>query len=1830
MASSTGMLTKKARTMSTDTNSANRDGQNPAESSPLLSLASTPVSGMVVFDGSEDGIYVAPSIETAISDIPFTFSQTYPNELGIGFDAGGLWSFHDHLAEDPGSNDVSLTIRAAEGYTFDLYSVDIMGEPPQGSESWNVKITFKRLDGSTETFDYQLDQVHSFVTVSNFGILLDDVVEVTLSADHYVVFNNFDIRDVKTADSAPAAPSVPDLKAASDTGSSSSDNITNDNTPTFSGSGAEAGAIIRLYANDALVGSIAVDASGNWSVTSLPLAQGTYTFTARIEKDGILGPASPGLAVTIDTIAPAAPSVPDLAAASDTGSNDSDNITGDTTPTFNGTAEAWATVRLYANGTPIGETTADGAGNWSTASIPLVHGTYTITARTEDAAGNVGPDSAGTVITVADVDTPPTLGESQIYLPVADEDTPTTPQNASYFAAMAGASDAVGTTSFGIAVTGVTGRGTWEYSTDGINWTSFGSVSSTSALLLGADTQVRYVPDGILGEEVEIIFRAWDQSSGTASTNGVRSTVDVGATDSVSSTEAKGIVQVTDVNDLPTVSAPDSIYAPEDASTPLTGISFADIDAGTDLVTVEFSAPFGTLGATPGSGVLVAQYGPGTVILEGTVGDINAFIAAGGVVFTPDPQETGPQTVTVSINDLGGFGGVPTPIYKGIQLTVTPPDNTAPSVVSVSVPANGTYRSGDALEFVVNFDEAVAVEGTPQLALVIGSQTVYAEYVSGSGTALTFRYTIQAGQLDLDGIAIQSLNTNGGSIKDAAGNAASLTLSGVVGSTAGVLVEATLPSVESIVRNDPEITNADTVTFTVTFSEDVIGVDAGDFTITSSGTATGTVTGISGSGSTYVVTVTGVSGDGTLRLDLLGSGTGITDAYGNAVAGGYTGGAQYLIDNTAPVAVATEIQLSNDQGPSSADLITNVANQTVSGSLSFDLEPGASVLVSLDGGETWAIASVEGLRSWSIDGTLAQGKGTIKVKVVDGAGNEGPVAEVEYELDVTAPTVIIPASTPEVQPDGGIVIRFDGPVFAGPGGVLVLSTSDGGAFATITVDSELIAGWGTDTITINPLLPLPQGKQVSVTWESEFFRDAAGNYVADNASAPYLIEVTGPTNDGPILVSEDGSVSADAANGVLANDVGPEGETLAVIGIEASEGGAGAIGVPLAGEWGTLTIHADGSYSYVADRADRLAAGHHGSDVFIYSVTDGKGGTRTATITFTVEGLNDAAVIEGQVTGSVTEDGALLTGGILTVSDPDVGEGAFQAMANVVGAYGTFSFDHLTGEWTYTLDNENPAVQELDAGETRQETFTVRSIDGTERTITVTVNGSYDPEIVDGTPVSRFLTDNGDGTSTQRVIVTTVSPTRVDEVGDPERADIPVVTDGSGHVLMTVQVPAGVALDFTGPSATKTAVAATADVLGQIGGRSPMGSPERDHLQNGAVDFLGSLPASREVLVQTLTVGHFDAGSLPVVVTGTGSSASGPATVLVIDAMNPTGIPIIRIEGVAFAIVFGRAEVYGGSGADIVYGDSSYQLFDMGDGNNAVYAGGGDDTILGGSGNDWIDGGTGADYMNGGLGNDTYIVDSIGDVIVDAGGTDTVYSMIDYTLATGLENLYLTGDAFRGWGNEAANSIYASANGSDIKGFGGNDRLYGGSSADTIDGGDGDDRIEGGGGNDVLSGGNGIDDIKGGDGNDLIRGDAGNDTLRGEAGNDTVDGGLGNDIIHGGAGNDVLTGGDGYDTFVFDAALGANNVDTITDFNPVHDTIRLDRKVFTAFTKAGVLTSGQFVVGTKALDADDRIIYDKTAGALYYDADGSGVGQAVKFANIGQNLALTYVDFQIV
>jgi CSLREA domain-containing protein len=212
-----------------------------------------------------------------------------------------------------------------------------------------------------------------------------------------------------TIDSQVAAPSTPDLITADDSGTFTNDNYTNKNKPTFSGT-AEVGSTVKVFADNVEVGS-GTATGGSWNIIACvqpactALADGSYSITATAtDTAGNTSSASSGVSVTIDTQAPAKPTLPpDLVAADDTGASSTDNVTKTTKPTLNGantTVEASTIVDLFADnglgGGPVGVGTgsADGAGAWSILACTLpgcnvfADGTYLFTVKATDLAGN--------------------------------------------------------------------------------------------------------------------------------------------------------------------------------------------------------------------------------------------------------------------------------------------------------------------------------------------------------------------------------------------------------------------------------------------------------------------------------------------------------------------------------------------------------------------------------------------------------------------------------------------------------------------------------------------------------------------------------------------------------------------------------------------------------------------------------------------------------------------------------------------------------------------------------------------------------------------------------------------------------------------------------------------------------------------------------------------------------------------------------------------------------------------------------------------------------------------------------------------------------------------------------------------------------------------------------------------------------------------------------------------------------------------------------------------------------------------------------------------------
>lgn len=385
------------------------------------------------------------------------------------------------------------------------------------------------------------------------------------------------------------------------------------------------------------------------------------------------------------------------------------------------------------------------------------------------------------------------------------------------------------------------------------------------------------------------------------------------------------------------------------------------------------------------------------------------------------------------------------------------------------------------------------------------------------------------------------------------------------------------------------------------------------------------------------------------------------------------------------------------------------------------------------------------------------------------------------------------------------------------------------------------------------------------------------------------------------------------------------------------------------------------------------------------------------------------------------------------------------------------------------------------------------------------------------------------------------------------------------------------------------------------------------------------------------------------------------------------------------------ANVFNGTtGNDVFYGTGQDDVFLSYGGTDFFYGGGGNDVFNGGSsGTLNAYGGLGNDtYVV------TAVSFNFVENPNEGIDTMMVSFNSTFQLPANFENMILLqgSSVTSGQGNDLANNILGNSNDNILLGFFGNDTVVGGQGEDALFGDNNTDGVAGGndilrgggdedllygeGGNDTLDGGDGGDTLRGGHGNDLyilgadttdsiietsgidtisstvtrslagygqienltllgtaaingtgnslantILGNTNANTLKGEGGADTLNGGLGQDKLYGGASNDI---------FIFSVALTAANRDIIYDFNLGNDTIQLENAIFTKAGAVGALNAAAFALSTATAAADDRIIYNKTTGQLFYDSDGSGAAAAILFATLQNKPTVTAADFQVI
>ncbi|MFC5068076.1 tandem-95 repeat protein [Flaviflagellibacter deserti] len=656
-----------------------------------------------------------------------------------------------------------------------------------------------------------------------------------------------------------------------------------------------------------------------------------------------------------------------------------------------------------------------------------------------------------------------------------------------------------------------------------------------------------------------------------------------------------------------------------------------------------------------------------------------------------------------------------------------------------------------------------------------------------------------------------------------------------------------------------------------------------------------------------------------------------------------------------------------------------------------------------------------------------------------------------------------------------------------------------------------------------------------------------------------------------------------------------------------------------------LTLNANGSFSYIP------AANFNGSTVFQYQVVDSLGAiSRPTNFTISVAPVADAPVAAATGNAVSGNEDTTVAGSVPVGSDADGGTLTYSLVAPVTGL--TFN---PNGTFSYVpAANANGAVA-----------FQYRVVDSTgltsaPQTFTITVN-----------PVNDAPTASSSGNSASGVQNTTITGT------------VPAGSDVEAGPLTYALVAPVAGLTFN-PNGSFSYAASTAGNVSfsyrVIDAQGAQSAPQTFGITVTAAANQPPVPSS---------TGNTVSGNEDTLITGTiptGSDPNGntPLTYQLVApvaglTLNPNGSFTYQPAANANGTVSFQYRVVDSLGLPSV-GVQTFAIViaAVNDAAAAAAAGnsvtGNEDTTITGT----IP--AGSDVEGSAL---TYsLVSPVSGLTLNANGTFSYVPAPDFNGAVSFQ--YQVADSAglkssaQGFTINVLPVDEPPTGGLTIVGTRSADTLRGGAGNDSIDGNHGSDSMYGGAGNDTYytdaSGdrvfelaNEGFDTVYTTASHTLVAGShveaviatgtsavtlTGNElanSLSGNAANNSLSGGGGNDVLKGGQGTDSLTGGAGLDQFVFNTALGASNVDKVKDFNVNDDTIVLDDVIFTALVPGGLAVAA-FVTGTNAADALDRVIYDKNTGALFYDADGIGTQQQIKFAELSKNLALTASDFLII
>jgi len=619
-----------------------------------------------------------------------------------------------------------------------------------------------------------------------------------------------------------------------------------------------------------------------------------------------------------------------------------------------------------------------------------------------------------------------------------------------------------------------------------------------------------------------------------------------------------------------------------------------------------------------------------------------------------------------------------------------------------------------------------------------------------------------------------------------------------------------------------------------------------------------------------------------------------------------------------------------------------------------------------------------------------------------------------------------------------------------------------------------------------------------------------------------------------------------------------------------------------------LLVNDDGTFSYDPNGAFEALSGAggatpQGTDSFTYTLN----GTDTATVTITLNGLNDAPVATGETLTATNEDTAITYAAAdLLGNDSDVDVDTLSIASVTSGTGGTavlngdgtvtFTPDadfNGAAEFTYTVTDGTATTGAVtaslnvtavnDAPVASGETLTATAedtaityaaadllgndsdVDGDTLSIASVTSGTGGTAVLNGDGTVTFTPDadfNGaaeftytvtDGTATTEAVTASLTVTAVN--------DAPTVA--LNNVLMSLPEDADTSNRIKVADIIVTDDSLGEAVLGLLGADAALFEIEGAELflaAGAALDFESDAELQVSVTVNDPTLGTGVEDTVGLLLTITDVEEN--------DTSQPiaTPGPDSIVGGVGADIFNGLAgddTMFGGNGDDTLGGGSGNDMVLGEDGNDSLGGGSGSDTLNGGTGNDTLGGGLDDDFLAGGSGDDVLTADTGNDVIGGGEGDDVLRG------GSGNDSLY-GGDGNDGVAGGQGDDLLKGGAGDDwiaggagadtIFGASGNDTIGGGVGVDSIHAGSGDDVIAAGGGDDSVNGGIGHDTILGGDGQDALNGGAGRDDIDGGAGDDSIDGGLGADLLQGGLGDDLLFGGGANDTL--DGGAGADTL----------------------------------------------------------------------------------------